>query len=1167
MADNKTQELGTKFTADTKDLSEGVKRFLKLLEDLEQANKRVAASSASSMKDFASSIDSVSSKVQKETSEFNQLTGAINKATTATQKHDQTQEALGKRLGHISGFLDQVKSAFKVTSAYGIAATAIYTMINSMRAGTKEIVDFDQELHNLEAITGATSSQISAMSDIIKQVAHDTKYSTTEVAQGMVLIGQAGFKAAEVMNAIGPASLLATGTLSNMQTTTDLLTTALRAFNLNAIESSRVSDIMANAVNKSKLTIDKLRTAFNYVGASAHQVGLSLEETAASMMVLANSGIRASTIGTGLRQMLARLLAPNRALREAFEENNISLQKVNPRLVGYQTAIKNLIPVLYDYQKGTIDMSKAYELFGLRGAQAAAVIAQSFIGGDFQTALNKTYEVGTAAAMAETQAEGLGVMWKNLMDRAKLLAVALGELGLSGVFRGLIDFMRGVVDLSVSLVKSFGELTGHAKYLESELGKQVSRYQQAVASLTAYQAAFNSLTKEMKEGRDVSERYGALVQRFIKDHPELAKQINITTDSYKNMGEALKTINKEIEKSAMSAILKQAELLNKLNSDLINIAPVATETELKRAKINIKKAQEELEKMIFDIGNRQKWGPDRYNYLFKALGLSDEDLKKVKDNVSKLNDILSKSKAAFDPSQFQKELKKWPKAIEDFYNSLDPDKRGDFLTAFKKYKARLAEIKKTAQQTGQELTDQDFKVEEDKFLNDFKNKLSKEKTELLKLEQDYYALKSKFALEYDEKIEEERQRELTRIKTYLEKRIAYIRQYGGDEQKARDKASDLEIEANKYYDQKKLDSDLKLSKQRMALDKQLAQIQAEETKAEAVDSLKSKDDIKRRQEELDIAYLKKAVTTQKDYWDKVKAIWGEGSKQALKAESDYQNAVLQLKTAETNADTREAARRIQIKIKELNDRLKYVKKYSAEYMQILAQIRELEGRPLTDDEKIENRLRFSGNWLDGIRLSLRKFEKEHKTTTERISEVWDETFDSIGSSFDTFLNDSIENRMKSAADYVKGLLLDVAHAINNQLAQFAAVGLQSWVSGLLMPSYSGVGTYGVKPGGINWHDKGGWITEPVIGRGLYTGELHGIAENHPEYISPDGKMGGDNYTLQTEINVSVQGQGNNPGNAQQLGDMIATQVKGEFNKYLIDNFRPGGLFNQRPRSH
>jgi TP901 family phage tail tape measure protein len=378
-------------------------------------------------------------------------------ASSSTKKLGGDFTILGKQIGSVDGAMNRLLAAFKVTAAYGAASTAIYSVVTAFRSGFDAIVDYDQGLKNLQAITGATDREVTAMGETIKQVARDTKFSTSEVADGMTLLGQAGLDAGESITAMRDTALLATGTLSDMQTSTDLVSTTIRAFGLDASESGRIVDVMANAVNKSKLTIDKLRTAFNYVAATASQAGLSLEETAGTMMTLANSGLRASTIGTGLRQVLSRVVKPSESMSRALASVGLNLDDLNPKTVGWSGTISSLAKILYDSDTKTVNMAKAFQLFGLRGAQAAAVIVDSYVSGQYANAMENVYEIGTAEQMAAKQAEGLGVKLKNLVDRAKNVAVAFGEAGATGAIKTFLDAIRG----ALSAVESFvGSIAG-----------------------------------------------------------------------------------------------------------------------------------------------------------------------------------------------------------------------------------------------------------------------------------------------------------------------------------------------------------------------------------------------------------------------------------------------------------------------------------------------------------------------------------------------------------------------------------------------------------------------------------------------------------------------------------------------------------------------------------
>jgi len=404
-------------------------------------------------------MNATMASVGRQTRGLDKATGSIDKMGKSMDKTGRRSKTLTTNLGAMGKALSSVGAAAKISAAFLVASFGIQALTRGLAAGTKEIIDFDQALKNLQAITKSTDAEVVGMGEVIKKVATETKFSTGEVAEGMVLLGQAGFSVTEAMQSMASVANLATGTLSDMRMTSDLLTTTIRAFNLSTVESARVADVMANAINRSKLTIDKLRIAFNFVGAASAQAGLSLEETAGSMMLLANNGLRASTIGTGLRQVMSRLLAPNRKLREEFKEQGIALDRVNPATQGWSNALENLIPVIINVETGMVNMAKAYQLFGLRGAQAVAILAKGVASGDYQKMIEFTMEVGSAARMAGTQMEGLGVKIKNLADRMKLIAVALGEAGLTTAFKVLIDTLRATALVITNFINtSFGQM-------------------------------------------------------------------------------------------------------------------------------------------------------------------------------------------------------------------------------------------------------------------------------------------------------------------------------------------------------------------------------------------------------------------------------------------------------------------------------------------------------------------------------------------------------------------------------------------------------------------------------------------------------------------------------------------------------------------------------------
>ena len=353
-------------------------------------------------------------------------------------KFKKLLETTGNTVQQLSGrmrsFSDRLKNYFQ----YRMAADAVFGLQQAIIGGAAAIVEYDQALKNLQAIMQATDQEVTQMGAAIEKVASTTKFSATEVAAGMQILGQAGLSAEEAVSTIQAVSDLATGTLTDMTISVDLLTTALRVFDIAAEDSAHIADVFANAVNKSKLTIDKLKTAMNYVGPIAASAGLSLEETAAAMMTLANSGQRASTIGTGLRRMIAELVDPSKKMTDAAEKVGVSLSSLDPTANDLTDVLRSLSYVI-------TDTDVAFDLFGKRGAAAALSLTNNVSGG-FDTMLESAGRFGTASVMAEKQMEGLGVSIKNMWDKLGLLFVALGKAGAITAIKIFVDALRDLAD-------------------------------------------------------------------------------------------------------------------------------------------------------------------------------------------------------------------------------------------------------------------------------------------------------------------------------------------------------------------------------------------------------------------------------------------------------------------------------------------------------------------------------------------------------------------------------------------------------------------------------------------------------------------------------------------------------------------------------------------------
>jgi TP901 family phage tail tape measure protein len=338
----------------------------------------------------------------------------------------------------LSRAMSSLVSHLKSFASYAAAASIIGGIAATFGLATKAIIKYDQALHDLQAITRATDAEVVLMGDKIREIGRTTKFSASEVAVAMRTLGQAGFTAREAIESIGDVANLATGTLTNMKIVVDLVTTAIRAFDMKTTETGRVADIFANAVNRSKLTIDKLRIAFNYIGPIAAKTGITLGETATTTMMLANAGIRASTIGTGLRRTFQQLIEPTKELKAAIEAAGYTTEDFNPQMNDMRDIIRRLTEIVPDAEA-------AFRMFSLRSSAAVAALSSQGVA-SFDALNSAVLRTGTAAEMAETQIEGLGIIFKQAWDKAQDLALAFGEAGVTGALKFFGKTLQAVFD-------------------------------------------------------------------------------------------------------------------------------------------------------------------------------------------------------------------------------------------------------------------------------------------------------------------------------------------------------------------------------------------------------------------------------------------------------------------------------------------------------------------------------------------------------------------------------------------------------------------------------------------------------------------------------------------------------------------------------------------------
>jgi len=207
---------------------------------------------------------------------------------------------LGKAMGKFRSFGRNMKRLGTTMSA---AITAPMAAIAG--SSFKVAMDFEASMAKVKAVSGATAEEFKALENQAKQLGKTTVFTASDVANLQTEFAKLGFTAQEIDQVTEATLYLAQATDSDLAKAAEVAGATLRGFGMDAVETGRVTDVMAKSFSTSALDMDSFADSMKYVAPVANAAGLSIEETTAMLGTLANAGIKGSQAGTALRRIIA----------------------------------------------------------------------------------------------------------------------------------------------------------------------------------------------------------------------------------------------------------------------------------------------------------------------------------------------------------------------------------------------------------------------------------------------------------------------------------------------------------------------------------------------------------------------------------------------------------------------------------------------------------------------------------------------------------------------------------------------------------------------------------------------------------------------------------------------------------------------------------------------
>lgn len=376
------------------------------------------------------------------------FTSATKQARDSAGRLSKSVNTVDKRLNKLGGTASNVGRILAGSFA-GISGAVILKKVIST------FTEFEDVMNTAGLVAGATTKQFAMMSEEARILGATTRFSATEAADGLLFLSRAGFTTEESIATIGDTLDLAAAGAIGLGEAADFASNILKGFSLSASEMERVVDTLIDTSNASNTNITQLAQAMKFVAPVSFALGRSIEETAAAIGVLGDAGIQGSMAGTAMRASLLKLLSPTEGAKKAIKGLGLELDDLNPISHDIATIFETLSETVGT--KGRDAFAKAAsEIFGVRQVSSALVLATTESVAkmrELTSAMEDT--TGTAKKMATAMSDDLEGAFKNLKSAVSEIFLVIGDAGLLGAMRDIVDFSTDVARALAGMDEQF----------------------------------------------------------------------------------------------------------------------------------------------------------------------------------------------------------------------------------------------------------------------------------------------------------------------------------------------------------------------------------------------------------------------------------------------------------------------------------------------------------------------------------------------------------------------------------------------------------------------------------------------------------------------------------------------------------------------------------------
>lgn len=328
--------------------------------------------------------------------------------------------------------------------------------------GVNTAASFQSSMNEISARTGLVGDDLNRIRDFALKMGADTAFSAQDAAAGFLQLLSSGSSAEEAIAALPSVMDLAAASGLDLGYSADLLTDTLKQFGLGIEDAAGTADVLVRAAGSSSATVGDLAQGFQNVGPVANMFGMSVEETAAALAVLAENGIKGAEGGTAMKSMLLNLARPTKKTQDALNDLGVSLYDADGNFRDLDSVIDDL-----DFALDGLPMDEQiYYSEALAGSYGITAFNALRAAGGIDEMQDSMLDATGAGDVAEARMQGFAGALEQLKGSFETLMIQ--------AFTPFMDnFLTPMINKIVPIVNEIGNWIAANPKLVSSIGQLV----------------------------------------------------------------------------------------------------------------------------------------------------------------------------------------------------------------------------------------------------------------------------------------------------------------------------------------------------------------------------------------------------------------------------------------------------------------------------------------------------------------------------------------------------------------------------------------------------------------------------------------------------------------------------------------------------------------------